>query len=383
MKNRKGLGSIYQKTRKKNGKKVKEAIYYISYYIGRKRFRECANTADYEIAQKLLIKRLHEGGSPFIGGDDPAKTTFDDLVALIRADYRLKQNRTWDRVEHALKHLRPEFEHLPATAITYDRVGRYVEKRQDEGAAHGTIHHELAALGRMLKLWVKAKRLSIRPELPTVKLDNVRKGFFTDDEVRAVLAQLPGWYAPAIEFAWRTGWRIGEVKSLTWAQVDFKAGTVRLDPGSTKNREGRTFPFGASPALAAVLRAQRERTDAWQLDHGQIIPWVFWRNGKRLADHRDTWTTACKKAGLLGKLVHDLRRTAVRNLERAGVSRSVAMKLTGHKTEAIYRRYAIVSETDLVEAVRKLDSGIIGHQSDTEPHRNHVAPDAGNEEKSR
>lgn len=61
-----------------------------------------------------------------------------------------------------------------------------------------------------------------------------------------------------------------------------------------------------------------------------------------------------KAAGLTGRLVHDLRRTAVRNLERAGVSRSVAMKLTGHKTEAVYRRYAITSAADLSEGVAKL-----------------------------
>jgi integrase len=64
--------------------------------------------------------------------------------------------------------------------------------------------------------------------------------------------------------------------------------------------------------------------------------------------------TACKDAGRPGLLLHDLRRSAVRNLERAGISRSVAMKLTGHKTEAVYRRYAIVAESDLRDAGTKL-----------------------------
>jgi integrase len=61
-----------------------------------------------------------------------------------------------------------------------------------------------------------------------------------------------------------------------------------------------------------------------------------------------------RKAGRPGLLPHDLRRSAVRNLERAGISRSIAMKLTGHKTEAVYRRYAIVAENDLREAGAKL-----------------------------
>lgn len=67
-----------------------------------------------------------------------------------------------------------------------------------------------------------------------------------------------------------------------------------------------------------------------------------------------SWREACKKAGVPGRVLHDLRRSAVRNLERAGVSRSVAMKMTGHKTESVYRRYAIVSESDLREAGVKL-----------------------------
>jgi integrase len=71
-------------------------------------------------------------------------------------------------------------------------------------------------------------------------------------------------------------------------------------------------------------------------------------------NYRKSWKNACKDAGIPGRIPHDFRRTAVRNLERAGVSRSVAMKLTGHKTEAVYRRHAIVSEADLSDGVAKL-----------------------------
>ena len=387
MKFKKGMGAIFRKSRKtKSGKTVHDPYYYISYNVGKKRFRECTFSRDLGVAQNLLIKRQREAGSRRFGGDDPERVTFDDLVALIRADYEQKQNRTLDRVEHAIKHLRPYFEHIPAIGITYDRVSRYITKRLAEPrSSRGTVHKELAALGRMLTLAVHAGRLPSKPHLPTLKLDNVRKGFFSDDEIRAVLAKLPDWYAPAIEFAWRTGWRIGEVKGLTWGQIDWKAGTVRLEVGTTKNREGRVFPFAASPALAALLMKQRDRTDAYQREHGRIVPWVFWRDGKKLADHRDTWNTACKRAGLPGKLVHDLRRTAVRNLERAGVGRSVAMKLTGHKTEAVYRRYAIVAEADLFEAVRRLErssSTEIGPQSGTEPAQGTNNADAGNAENS-
>ena len=91
-----------------------------------------------------------------------------------------------------------------------------------------------------------------------------------------------------------------------------------------------------------------------QIDSGSIIPWVFHRRGKPIKDFYGAWRLACKQAGVPQRIPHDFRRTAVRNLERAGVPRSVAMKITGHKTEAVYRRYAIVSEADLSEGLKKL-----------------------------
>jgi len=112
--------------------------------------------------------------------------------------------------------------------------------------------------------------------------------------------------------------------------------------------------FPLTPELRALLEERLEYTRRCERAQGRIIPWVFHRNGRPIRQMRRSWKTACKKAGLPGHLPHDLRRSAVRNLERAGASRSVAMKMTGHKTEAVYRRYAIVSESDLREAAAKL-----------------------------
>jgi integrase len=172
-----------------------------------------------------------------------------------------------------------------------------------------------------------------------------------------------------MRFASCTGWRVqSEVLTLTWANVDLDAGLVRLEPGTTKNSEGRAFPFDALPALAALLHEQRARTAAVERATGALVPWVFHRNGRPIKSYRRAWASACRRAAtearggvrvvarphLAGRIVHDLRRTAVRNLERAGVPRSVAMQLTGHKTESVYRRYAIVAEADLREGVAKL-----------------------------
>jgi integrase len=139
---------------------------------------------------------------------------------------------------------------------------------------------------------------------------------------------------------------------------------LRLEPGETKNQEGRLFPL--TPELRDILSAQLERTRHLELATGQVIPWLFHRNGKQIKDFRTSWQNACLRASLAGRIPHDFRRTAVRNLERAGVPRSAAMKMTGHKTEAVYRRYAIVDEAMLKESAAKLAAL---HATDTKSDR--------------
>ena len=116
--------------------------------------------------------------------------------------------------------------------------------------------------------------------------------------------------------------------------------------------EGREFPL--TPMLREALERQVQKTEALQKEKGAIIPWLFHRKGKPIIAFRRSWRSACKGAGVPGKIPHDFRRTAVRNLERAGVSRSAAMAMVGHKTQAIYQRYAIVGSPALKEAGAKL-----------------------------
>jgi integrase len=161
-------------------------------------------------------------------------------------------------------------------------------------------------------------------------------------------------------FAYITGWRVtSEILPLTWAQVDFDAGTVRLDEGTTKSGAGRTFYM--TPELRACLEGQRA------IRHGEF---VFHRNGRPIKDFRRSWQAACEAARLPGRIPHDFRRTAVRNLERAGVPQSTAMAMVGHKTAAVYRRYAIVDEAVLREGSDKLAALHAGHSfGQSEPPR--------------
>jgi Phage integrase family len=146
--------------------------------------------------------------------------------------------------------------------------------------------------------------------------------------------------------------RQGRLEAIVHGKhVDFVHGWLRLDPNETKNDEGRMYPLTRS---CAVLEAQRARTKALERASGRIIPWVFHRDGVPIRSFTKSWHTAARRAGQPGRIPHDFRRTAVRNLERAGVPRSTAMKMAGHKTEAMYRRYAIVDEAMLKEGAEKI-----------------------------
>ncbi len=227
--------------------------------------------------------------------------------------------------------------------------------RSTERASPSTIKYELAVLHRGITLAVRSEKLSRVPAFPEIHVENVRQGFFEADEFAALIEELAPELRGLMEASYWTGWRIkSELLPLKWSQVDMRAGIARLEPGTTKNGRGRTFPFGAFPALKAVFERQRTYTNTVQRQTGTIVPWVFHRSGKQIRTFQSAWSYACERAGLTDKVPHDFRRTAVRNLERSGVSRSVAMALVGHETEAIYRRYAITTERDLAEGVAKL-----------------------------
>jgi integrase len=258
-----------------------------------------------------------------------------------------------DRLQFALVHLRGAFAGQKAVCLTTARITTYMKARQQAGAANATINRELATLKRAFQLGLRSNMVGRVPHIALLEERNARTGFFERDQYLAVRAQLAPALQPLIDVAYLTGWRLkSELMPLTWDRVDFPGGWIRLEPGATKHREGRMFPL--IPELRQVLQAQREHTDTVQKTTRTIIPWVFHRQGERMVTLMRAWRTAVKKAGCPGRIPHDFRRTAVRNLERAGVSRSAAMKMVGHKTEAIYRRYAIVSEGDLKHAGTQL-----------------------------
>ena len=340
-----GEGSLY----------LRGTTWWVAYHVHGRLVRESAKTVKQSEAVKYLRRRLGEVGVGKYVGLDAERVTFEDLMALVRTDYTNKGRRSLPRVENAITRLAESFAGERAMRIKAGQLSDYLDARVAGGAALATACYELAMLRRGFRLAVKRELLPARPEFPVLTVENnVRQGFFEEGEFRALCEALPAHLIPVAQFAFLTGWRREEIIGLTWDRVDFPAGVIRLDVGTTKNGDGRTFPMDALPALVALLKCQRTYTEVQETVEGRAIPWVFHRAGRPLKDYYGAWRSACRRAGLTGKIFHDFRRTAVRNLERASVARSVATKLTGHKTESVYRRYAIVNEADLRAGVEKL-----------------------------
>jgi len=195
---------------------------------------------------------------------------------------------------------------------------------------------------------VQRKRLTAMqvPTLSRLPERNVRRVFFAHDEFEAVAKHLPKYLQDAARFAYLTGWRKGDVRSLKWADVDTQVMTITLL--TSKNGEGRALAL-PDELVAIVKRREQERLMTTPAGDVRVVEYVFHRDGRLLGDFRKAWHAACVKAGLShlekdaeGNMVekhdrvwHDFRRSGVRNLRRAGVDETVAVKITGHKTASV------------------------------------------------
>lgn len=349
--------------------KLRGRVWYIRYYDGRGRRRlESSHSTDREEAEKLLRKRLTAKDAGILPEAAIGSMTVKDATDDVIADYKTNGKKSLRDVESKIRrHLLPFFgERRRMSSITTANIRAFIVERQDAGASAAEINRELAALRRSFNLAVQAGRLVQKPHFPMLKERNTRRGFLERDQIDKICAALEasedgedgrkaaGALGNVVRFAFATGWRTAsEVLPLEWRNVDWTGRCVRLDAHTTKNGEARSFPFTAD--IEAILKAQLAEHEHLKAEK-TICPFVFHRNGERIRHFRAAWRNACKAAGCPGALVHDMRRSAVRTFERAGVPRSVAMSIVGHKTESIYRRYAIVDEAMQREAAVRLDA---------------------------
>lgn len=331
-----------------------ERTYQVEFSAGGKRYRISSGTTDRAEARRFLQRKLQEAqeGRLVLGAD---RVTFDEMMEAVLRKARERGLRAIPDTERRInKHLLRFFGGRRMTTITEGDLGRYIEHRQQQGAANASINRELAIVRRAFVLG--RRRLgnywpmdSSGERFPSLEEADPREGFFEQQEFESVLAKLPAYLRPPMTFAFFTGWRKREIFGLVWKSIDREAGTVHLAPSRSKSKKGRTI------VLPAVLRAVVEQQWA---EHEHLYPgceWVFHRDGHQIRSHYAAWKTACKKAGVAGRVMHDFRRTAVRNLVRAGVTEHTAMRITGHATPEIFRRYDIQGLSDLKEAADRLD----------------------------
>lgn len=324
--------------------------WWIAFYHRGRELRESSHCESEAQARKLLKKRLGEINAGRFTPDED-RLTFEDTVKDLVNDYQVNGRRSLKTVLYYIPHLRGFFGLDRAIDVTPDRGRAYQAHRLEEGASNATVNREMAILGRMLSLAVGAGKLSRKPRFQMLEENNVRQGFLEHGDFLTLLGNLPDHLKPLVEFLYLSGWRKGEALKLEWRDVDLSGKVVRLRIENSKNKEARVLPLTGKLWEIIQDRAKERRLDC---------PFVFHHEGQKVGEFKKAWKTACKRSGLEGTLVHDLRRCAARNLARAGVREDVAMEITGHKTRSMYRRYRIVDETDLREATERLQAHLEG-----------------------
>jgi integrase len=166
-----------------------------------------------------------------------------------------------------------------------------------------------------------------------------------------------------IFLAYLSGWRRGEIVSLRWDAVDRTAREVRLR--TSKNGQGRVLPLDGE-LWRLIERRWAARTVEQRDGTAKMCEFVFHRGGEAVVDFRKPWNEAFKETKVPRRLFHDLRRTAVRNMIRAGVPQSVAMSISGHKTVSMFMRYNITSDADKVQALQKTAEHLASQPKKTE-----------------
>jgi integrase len=345
-----GQGTVY-----KRGK-----TYWIKYYQNGKPYYESSKSDKYADAARLLSKRLADITDGKQAGLRLDKVMLAELVQNLKDDYNLKGQK-----RPRTTYLEKFFDSFRVVDVTSTEITRFINFRKEYGAANATINRELSALKKMLNLGAKSSppKVDRVPHITMLEENNVKKGFFKHQDFLKFREALPYHLKNFVTFAYKTGWRFSEISNLTWKQIDRKNNVVRLDAGTTKNKQGRVIYLDSE--LQDIIQQQFVN---------QLVgcKYVFHRVGHRINDFRVIWNTICRQIGLgygyringkyvkkwenkyqSGPTMHDFRRSAVRNMVRAGIPERVAMSISGHKTRSVFERYNIVDEEDLKAAAEQ------------------------------
>lgn len=334
MRRTKGTGSIY----------LRGSIWWINYTRNGRSIPESSHSTDRSEADRLLKQRL---GEIAIGKDvTPEKATIADLCELVIADYRIRKLRDLKTVQWRYDaHIKTVIGSMLATKFGTKQAREYILSRRAAGAQDATINRELAIIRRGFALGRDEEPSLVRkvPKIPKLEEDNVRQGFLEPEQYEHLIGFLPQRIKALFVCAYHVGTRKNELRRIRIDQVDFDAHIIRIEKKQVKGKKPRTLPI-----YGDMERWLRERIDSAP----EGFQYVFHNgHGRRLVgSHLEGWNEACAAAGLPGLHFHDLRRSAVRNMKRARVTETIAMRISGHKTRAIFDRYDIVDEDELQDA---------------------------------
>ena len=336
-----GEGRVYQHP--------KSQFLWMRYFYRGKLYRESTQeTTPRQAARKLKDKlaeiRLDRAGKvDFVPN---SQLRVENLLDALEADYKLREVKSLAAVQSHMKHLRGAFGGIRAQNLTDEAVDRYIRARLSKGMAKATVNRETQLLGQAFGLAIKRKKLRSAPNIRHLsEKGNARQGFFERGDFHAVIANIgDSDVADYLEWFFWTGMRPGEIRSLTWQAFDRETWTIRLHAKDDKTGRGRVIAL-EGPLQEIIKRRLTLRRFGCDV--------IFHRDGKPVGTFYKRWKRACVLSGITERTPYDLRRTAIRNMIRGGVTEGVAMRISGHRTRLVFDRYNIVSENDLREAVTK------------------------------
>ncbi len=280
---------------------------------------------------------------------DSRKTTVKDVSEGMLQTWRMldKNPASIEWADRCWRHLLAFFGNMKADAVSSAALRRYAEFRRKEKVSNSTINRELAVMqsGYTIAYGETPRRVAQKLSFSRLAEPKPRQGFIEQAQYLKIAAGCKELFMRTmLALAYTFGFRKGELLSLRVSDVDLFGGTVRLR--TSKNGEPRQINLTAETRnlLAACIAGK-----------SGVEP-VFTRGSKAVRYFGRSWDIIAATAGCPGLLFHDLRRSAVRNLVRSGVTEHVAMKITGHKTRSVFLRYDIVDERDLIDAAKKIES---------------------------
>jgi integrase len=368
-------GSVYQRHKVGCARRRCKCQWWISYRgLDGRRHAENSGCDTKSKAETFLQRRVINiaDGKPVTPAK--GKLTIVEATDAVLLDYKNAAQRGGEEVKRRIARLVAYFGvRAPMAAITTLEIRKYVAHRQEVGivapsgkrkgerlrdVSPADVNRDLSILRRAFNLAIEDDLLLHAPRVPLLAEHNIRTGFFEAEQLQAVLPHLVESVRPVVEFGYITGWRLREITTLQWRNVDFDGGEIRLDAHTTKSGAPRTFPINM--ALRRVLDARAAERDRLR-KLGRIVPEVFFRTTaddetKPIGSFKKAWRSATRGAGCPGRLFHDLRRTAIRNMVRSGIPERVAMDMAGHATRSVFERYNVTGGSDLKDAALKLDS---------------------------